>query len=85
MSTATIRELARRFSAEQLEACMTAEIETGTNLCVQDGTVQEVVSVLAEAEFVREQVDRGVPRADAIRDLARRMRAVHEAETPHGC
>lgn len=84
MSTATIRELARRFSAEQLEACLNAEIEIGSNPCVQDGRVQEVVSVLAEAEFVREQVERGVPPADAIRDLARRMRSVQDADNRPG-
>ena len=80
MSTANIRELARRFSAEQLEACLSAEIEAGTNPCLQGDTVQEVVNVLAEAEFVRAQVERGVPVADAIRELARRMRAVQDAD-----
>jgi hypothetical protein len=73
-----VRELARRFSAEQLERCLTEEIDTGDNRCDVKGPIGDVANVLAEAEFVRDQVDRGVPLPDAIRELASRMRAVQQ-------
>lgn len=40
------------------------------------------MNALAEAEFVRDQVDRGVPLPDAIRELAGRMRAVQRRFRP---
>jgi hypothetical protein len=81
MAIATVRELARRFSAEELDRCLNAEISTGANVCVdEEGGTGEVVNTLAEAEFVRELVEQGVPLTDAIRELARRIRAFQRAE-----
>jgi hypothetical protein len=71
-----IRQLASRFTADDLERCLRDEIATGDNLCVEDGSSEAIISALAEAEFVREQVDDGVPIRDAVRELARRVRAV---------
>jgi hypothetical protein len=76
VSVAEIRELAKRFSADQLEHCLNNELEVSANECMQGGSPEEIVATLAEAEFVREQVERGVPLGDAIRELARRIRAV---------
>jgi hypothetical protein len=75
-SIETIRELARRFTADQLEQCLNEEIAVGENACDQEGPADEVVGTLAEAEFVRQQVEDGVPVKDAVRELARRIRAV---------
>jgi len=80
--TREVRELAGRFSAEQLERCLTEELDTGGNLCDVNGPTGDVVNTLAEAEFVRDQVDRGVPLPDAIRELAGRMRSVQRHFCP---
>ena len=82
--TREIRELADRFSVEQLERCLTEELDTGDNRCELTGPTGDVVSTLAEAELVREQVDRGVPLIDSIRELARRMRAVQQRSHAQG-
>jgi hypothetical protein len=79
MLMATVSDLARRFSAEQLEECLQAEIDVGSNACLRNETAQEVVTALTEAEFVREQVERGIPLSDAVRHLARRIRALQGA------
>jgi hypothetical protein len=66
-----------------VERCMTDELGTGDDRCELTGPTGGVVSSLAEAEFVREQVDRGVPLAEAIRELARRMRVVQQRADTH--
>jgi hypothetical protein len=73
---ATIRRLARQFDADELERCLQSELRLGDNECIRDGTRDEIVGELAKAEFVRQQVERGVALPDAIRELARRIRAV---------
>jgi len=77
-----IRDLAGRFSAEDLERCLAEELDTGDNRCDVMGPIGEVVNTLAEAEFVRDQVDRGLPLPESIRELAGRMRAVQQGLRP---
>ena len=72
-----IRELASRFTAAELEACIQAALGAGADDCVtiEDGAA--VVSVLSMAGFVRaqmEQNDLSVSRA--MRILGQRMRAL---------
>jgi hypothetical protein len=82
VSMRQVRELASRFTADELERCLDAEITSGDNLCAHDGSLEEIVSTLAEAEFVRDEVEHGVPLQDAIRALARRIRAVQQGHDP---
>jgi hypothetical protein len=72
---AEIRELARRFTPEQIETCIQAELEDKNNPCYQDQDIMEVVNVLAKAEFVRRQMEVGQSLPEAIRELGRRIRA----------
>jgi hypothetical protein len=72
---AEIRELARRFTPEQIEACIQAELEDKDNPCYQDPDIMNVVNVLAKAEFVRKQMEAGKSLPEAIRELGRRIRA----------
>lgn len=69
-----IRELAKKFSVEQIEACIAEEVGTGKNVCVRSDDAEAVVNELAKAEFVRGMTDGGMSLADALRELARRMR-----------
>ena len=76
-----IRELARRFSAEQIEKCIQAELEDKTNPCYQDEDIMTVVNVLSKAEFVKSLVEQGWRLPDAIRELGRRIRAAQGLES----
>lgn len=78
MHIAEIRELARRFTPEELEGCIQQELADGENPCDQEGSIEETMNVLAKAEYVRHLVDQGTPLAAAIRELGRRIRAVQE-------
>jgi hypothetical protein len=78
---ATVRRLASRFDASQLECCVKDELSMHENVCVHEGPHDEFVAELAKAEFVRKQVDHGVAPRDAIRELARRIRAVQRGST----
>ncbi len=73
-----VRELAKRFSPEQIENCITQQLETGTNVCLKSESGEWVINELAKAEFIRERIGRGMSLADALRELAARMRQLHE-------
>ncbi len=76
MNTREIKQLAEKFTKEQLENCIIQTIENGKNECEIDGEVLEVVNTLAKAQTVRELMDRGMSQIEAIRELARRIRQV---------
>ncbi len=71
-----IKELAKRFPPEQIEGCITQQIETGQNVCLRDKSSELIINELAKAGFVRDLMDKGMSLADALRELARRMRQI---------
>lgn len=73
-----IKELAKKFTPEQIEACITEQIETGKNVCVKDASAEIIINELSKAEFIRELVDKGMSLADALRELAKRMRLIQK-------
>jgi len=73
-----IKDLAKKFSPDQIEECITQQIETGENVCLRDYSTQVVVGELAKAEFIKKLMGEGMSLADALRELARRMRQLHE-------
>ena len=73
-----VRELALDYEAEVLEDCIKYQIDNGTNPIYGDGTSEEIVGVLSKAKFIREQLDSGMSLQNAMRELARRMRALSE-------
>jgi hypothetical protein len=73
-----IRELAKRFSPEQIECCIEQQLETGSNVCIRNESEEKMINELAKAQFIRERIEEGLSLADALRDLARRMRLIHE-------
>ncbi|GAB6072488.1 hypothetical protein JCM14244_08650 [Venenivibrio stagnispumantis] len=79
MNINEIKELARKFTPEQLENCITMAIEQKEgHIQVCDGQVSgevlEVINTLAKAQTVRELMEQGMSEIEAIRELARRIR-----------
>lgn len=71
-----IKELSKRFTPEQIEGCITQQLETGENVCLRDESSEKIINELAKARFIRSLMDEGMSLADALRELARRMRQV---------
>jgi uncharacterized protein YoaH (UPF0181 family) len=73
-----IKELTKRFTPEQIEGCITQQIETGENICLRNESAEKIINELSKAEFIRDLIDEGMSLADALRELARRMRLVQK-------
>jgi hypothetical protein len=69
-----IKEIAGRYTPEQIEGCISRQLETGENICMKDGDSEKIINELSKAEVIREMTDKGISLADALRELARRMR-----------
>ncbi len=78
-----IKELAMRFTPDQIENCIRQQMEKGENVCLRNDSTEEIISELSKAEFVRMMVEQGKDLTDALRELARRIRMVHN-EFVHG-
>ena len=74
-----IRDLAKRFTPEEIEGCISQQLETGENACLRDESSERVISELAKAQFIRTMMERGMTLPDSLRELARRMRALLES------
>ncbi|PIQ93202.1 MAG: hypothetical protein COY75_06745 [Nitrospirae bacterium CG_4_10_14_0_8_um_filter_41_23] len=73
-----IKELTKRFTPEHIEGCITLQIETGKNICLRHESAEKIINELSKAEFIRDLIDEGMSLADALRELARRMRLVQK-------
>jgi hypothetical protein len=73
-----IRELAKKFSPEEIETCIKQQLEEGTNVCEITGPTEYVIGELAKAEFVKALMGKGMSLTDAVRELARRIRLVQK-------
>lgn len=71
-----IKDLAKRFTPEEIEGCITDQLERGENLCIRNESTEKIINELVKAKFVREMMERGYSLADALRELARRIRQV---------
>lgn len=74
-----IKELAKKFTPEQIENCITQQIQEGINICDISGPTEHVINELSKAVFVRDLMDKGLPISDAVRELAKRIRLVQMA------
>jgi len=75
-----IKELAKKYSVEEIEACINETIESGKSHCEVSGDTIEMLNTLAKAQYVRELMDKGYSQIDAIRELAKRMREIQGLE-----
>jgi hypothetical protein len=71
-----IKEIAKRFTPEQIEGCITQQLETGENICLRNESADKIINELSKAEFIRDLINKGISLAEALRELARRMRLV---------
>lgn len=75
-----VRELAEKYSHDELERCIDQQIMEGTNSCQCCETAEETVNVLSKASWIKKQIEDGHCQSvtDAIRKLAASMRAVQQ-------
>ena len=73
-----IRDLAKRFTPEEIETCIQQQLQEGTNICEVSGPTEYVIGELAKAEFVKELMGKGMSLTDAVRELAKRIRLVQK-------
>ena len=76
MDVKQIKDLANRFTPEQIEGSNTMHIQTGKNICLTDNNSEKIINELSKAEVIRDLMDTGMSLADALRELARRMRLI---------
>jgi hypothetical protein len=80
MDTKKLKKLADQYSPKQLEACIFQQLSKGKNECEIVDDSDEVITALSKAEVVRELMDQGKTFSEALRELARRIRAVYGKE-----
>ena len=73
-----IRELAKKFTPEEMESCIKQQLQEGTNICEVTGPAEYVIGELAKALFVKGLTEKGMSLTDAIRELAKRIRLVQK-------
>jgi hypothetical protein len=69
-----IKAIAQRYSPEEIEGCIAQQVETGKNICLSDEHSERIINQLSKAGVVRDYMNQGMSLADALRELARRMR-----------
>ncbi len=76
MDIKQIKNIAQKYTPDEIEGCITQQVESGKNVCLTDDNSEKIINELSKAEVIRNLVDEGLSLADALRELARRMRAV---------
>ena len=72
MDIKQIRDIAKKYTPEEIEGCITQQMETGNNVCLMDANSEKIINELSKAEVIRQLMDEGMSLADALRELARR-------------
>ncbi len=82
MDIKEIKELARKYTPEQIDSCITQQLETGKNICVKNPSAEQarIIDELSKAGFVKELINNGLSLADALRELAKRIRTIQKEE-----
>lgn len=71
-----IKKLSEKFTPEEIEGCITQQIETGQNICLKNASSEKIINELVKAKFIRELMEKGMSLHDALRELARRKREI---------
>jgi hypothetical protein len=78
MNIKSIRELAQKYTAEELEACIEDEIGLMKNACYLGDSPEETVDSLSKASYIRQMMDReNLPLNEALRKLAQTIRGLN--------
>ncbi len=80
MDTRELKRLVEKYSHEQIESCIQQQLAKGENACELVDTTDEVITALSKAEVMRALMDEGRTFSEALRELARRIRAVYGKE-----
>jgi len=80
MDTREIKKLVEKYSPEQINACIAQQLEKGKNACDIVDESDKVIAELSKAEVIRKLMDKGMRFSEALRELARRIRAVYGKE-----
>ncbi|MDA8088753.1 MAG: hypothetical protein M0Z61_00815 [Nitrospiraceae bacterium] len=79
----TIREIAKKYTPDQIEGCIIMQLETGQNVCLMDRHHEGVINELAKAAFVKTlMAQKHLSLADALRELANKMRLAQSHSGP---
>ncbi|MEO5356986.1 MAG: hypothetical protein H7844_06775 [Nitrospirae bacterium YQR-1] len=71
-----IKELAQKFSTQEIETCITQQLQEGVNECKLGGPTDHVINELSKAEYVSNRMAEGASVIDAMRELAKKIRNV---------
>jgi cell fate (sporulation/competence/biofilm development) regulator YmcA (YheA/YmcA/DUF963 family) len=77
VKTSEIKNLVEKHSPAQLESCIAQQLEKGENLCNIVDQTDTVIAELSKAAVIRELMNTGMSFSEALRELARRIRAVY--------
>ncbi len=81
MNMKEIKEIAKKYSLEKIEACINEVLEDGKTSCEVSGDTLEMINTLAKAQYVKELMEKkGMSEIEAIRELARRIRQIQGLE-----
>ncbi len=69
-----VRELASRYSHDELEHCITQQLTDGVNPCLAENDPDTVVAILAQASYVSEWVKKGFSLPQGMRALGAQRR-----------
>lgn len=67
-----IKELAKKFTAEELNLCIDQQLKKGKNICDVSGPTIEVLNILSKAEYVKNLMNQGISMTDAVANLQKK-------------
>lgn len=76
MDIKALRELAQKYTVDELNAFVTQLENTGKCDCSQKDDPSDIMSDLLQAIEVRQAVDGGLSVQEAVRDFSKRVRTV---------
>ena len=71
-----VRQLVQRFTAEELDQCVTQQVNESNNTCLAGNDAGNLLDELTKANFIKHLVEHGMPDQEAFRELGRRMRVL---------
>ncbi len=80
MESRELKRLAEKYSLEQIENCISQQLEKGENACELVDKEDKVIAELSEAAVVRELMNSGMKFSEALRELGRRIRRIYSKE-----
>ena len=78
MNVQAIRQLAEKFSVNELELCVDDQLNNHNNLCYRGSSEEETIDSLSKASYIRQLMDdENLTLNDAIRKLTRTIRELN--------